>query len=111
MLDLRKAELVALVIAATASLPSVLSVLANSGREDEVRQSRSTNSGQSQEKGSASSKDIFDFDIFKSKVEPIFLKERPGHARCYACHSDPNRFFDLSVCPTVPRSGPRNSRG
>src|ERR671923_1410439 len=95
MLDLRKAELVALVIAATASLPSVLSVLANSGREDEVRQSRSTNSGQSQEKGSASSKDIFDFDIFKSKVEPIFLKERPGHARCYACHSDPNRFFRL----------------
>jgi hypothetical protein len=27
-----------------------------------------------------------DFQFFKTRVEPIFLKRRPGHARCYACH-------------------------
>jgi len=27
------------------------------------------------------------YDFFKTKVEPIFLAKRPGHARCIACHS------------------------
>jgi hypothetical protein len=27
-----------------------------------------------------------DYEFFKANVEPIFLKKRPGHARCYACH-------------------------
>ena len=27
-----------------------------------------------------------DFEYFKTKVQPIFLKKRPGHARCIACH-------------------------
>jgi YVTN family beta-propeller protein len=36
-----------------------------------------------------------DFDFFKTRVEPIFLKERPGHARCYGCHVLPNRSFHL----------------
>lgn len=28
-----------------------------------------------------------DFEFFKTRVEPIFLKRRsPDHARCYACH-------------------------
>lgn len=27
-----------------------------------------------------------DYEYFKAKVEPIFLKKRPGHARCIACH-------------------------
>lgn len=27
-----------------------------------------------------------DFEFFKTRVEPIFLKRRPGHPRCYACH-------------------------
>jgi len=27
-----------------------------------------------------------DFEFFKTRVEPIFLKKRPGHARCYFCH-------------------------
>jgi len=35
------------------------------------------------------------FSVFRSKVEPIFLKERPGHARCYGCHSEYNRSFHL----------------
>lgn len=28
-----------------------------------------------------------DYDFFKQKVEPIFLKKRVGHARCVVCHS------------------------
>jgi hypothetical protein len=28
-----------------------------------------------------------DYQFFKTRVEPIFLKKRPGHARCYVCHS------------------------
>ena len=35
------------------------------------------------------------FQAFESKIEPIFLKERPGHARCYGCHSEYNRSFHL----------------
>ena len=27
-----------------------------------------------------------DFEFFKTRVQPIFLAERPGHARCIACH-------------------------
>jgi YVTN family beta-propeller protein len=35
------------------------------------------------------------FQSFKSAVQPIFLKQRPGHARCYGCHSESNRIFHL----------------
>ena len=28
-----------------------------------------------------------DYELFKTRVEPIFLARRPGHARCYACHA------------------------
>lgn len=95
MLNLRKAGLRVLAISAAASSPLAANVLARAGSQNEVRQAQAATSGQSHETASASSKDIFDFDSFKSKVEPIFLKERPGHARCYACHSDANRLFHL----------------
>lgn len=39
------------------------------------------------------------FEIFKKEVEPIFLKERPGHARCYGCHILPGRVFHLQPLP------------
>ena len=43
----------------------------------------------------ATGTDTLDFQFFKTKVEPIFLKERPGHARCYGCHNQSNRAFHL----------------
>jgi len=43
--------------------------------------------------------DVLSFQTFKSRVEPIFLKERPGHARCYGCHSEYNRSFHLEKLP------------
>ena len=36
-----------------------------------------------------------DFQYFRASVEPIFLKTRPGHARCYGCHILSNRAFRL----------------
>ncbi len=40
-----------------------------------------------------------DFAFYKSNVESIFLRTRPGHARCYACHSEANRIFHLEKLP------------
>lgn len=35
----------------------------------------------------AASRPTLDYEFFKTKVEPIFLKKRePDHARCYVCH-------------------------
>src|ERR1700674_2805024 len=28
-----------------------------------------------------------DFDVYRSRIEPIFLKKREGGMRCYDCHS------------------------
>jgi len=36
-----------------------------------------------------------DYDFYKSRVEPIFLKKRPGHGRCYVCHAESNNAFRL----------------
>src|SRR5258708_29124285 len=38
-----------------------------------------------------------DFQVYKTTVEPIFLKERPGHARCYSCHTVSNKNFHLET--------------
>ena len=40
-----------------------------------------------------------DYEYFKTKVEPIFLKKRPGHARCIACHGSgtPLRLQPLAL--------------
>lgn len=45
---------------------------------------------------SASTAEVaLDYDVYKSRVEPIFLKKRPGHGRCYVCHSEGNNAFRL----------------
>src|SRR6202166_1945653 len=44
---------------------------------------------------SKDSGDQASFESFRVNVEPIFLKERPGHARCYGCHTEGNRVFHL----------------
>ena len=42
--------------------------------------------------GSTAATPSLDFDAFKATVQPIFLKKRPGHARCYVCHSQGTNF-------------------
>jgi hypothetical protein len=40
-----------------------------------------------------------DYDFFKRKVEPIFLKKRAGHARCAVCHQASNNALRLEKLP------------
>lgn len=35
------------------------------------------------------------YETYKTSVEPIFLKKRPGHARCVVCHAESNNAFRL----------------
>jgi hypothetical protein len=37
--------------------------------------------------GAQSPPAALDYEVFKTKVQPIFLAKRAGHARCVACHS------------------------
>jgi hypothetical protein len=37
-----------------------------------------------------------DYEFFKTRVEPIFLKKRLTHARCYVCHEEANHALKLS---------------
>jgi hypothetical protein len=39
---------------------------------------------------------VLDYEFFKTRVEPIFLKKRPTHARCYACHEEANHALKLA---------------
>jgi hypothetical protein len=43
----------------------------------------------------ASKTPTLDYEFFKTKVEPIFLKKREGHTRCYVCHEESNNAFRL----------------
>ena len=44
---------------------------------------------------SLASGQALDYETYKKSVEPIFVKARPGHARCVACHSASNNSFKL----------------
>ena len=46
---------------------------------------------------------VLDFDFFKTRVQPIFLAERSGHARCIACHGSgtPLRLQPLGAGQTA----------
>jgi hypothetical protein len=37
-----------------------------------------------------------DYEFFTTRVEPIFLKKRPTHARCYVCHEEANHALKLA---------------
>lgn len=36
-----------------------------------------------------------DFEVYRTRVEPIFAKKREGHARCVACHATNSSVFHL----------------
>lgn len=38
-----------------------------------------------------------DYEVFKAKVQPIFLKKRPTHARCVVCHAGAGNAFRLQI--------------
>jgi hypothetical protein len=41
-----------------------------------------------------------DYEFFKTQVEPVFLKKRADHARCYVCHSESTNAFKLEKLPS-----------
>jgi hypothetical protein len=47
----------------------------------------------------ASKTPTLDYEFFKTRVEPIFLKKREGHTRCYVCHEESNNAFRLEKLP------------
>ena len=48
---------------------------------------------------STASAQALDYEFFKARVQPILSAERPGHARCIACHGagTPLRLQPLSA--------------
>ena len=40
-----------------------------------------------------------DFEMYRTQVEPIFLKKRPTHARCVSCHVAALSRFQLQMLP------------
>jgi hypothetical protein len=49
---------------------------------------------------SSAAKQSLDYEFFKTRVEPVFLKSRSGHARCYACHTHTENIrFHLATLP------------
>lgn len=43
-----------------------------------------------------------DFEYYRTRVEPIFLKKRPSHARCVVCHAGSTNALHLE--PLLPGS-------
>jgi hypothetical protein len=44
------------------------------------------NPGAQQPAAASTSATSLDFEFFRTRVQPIFVAKRPGHARCIACH-------------------------
>jgi len=47
--------------------------------------------------GSAAFGAGLDFEAYRARVEPVFLKKRTGHARCVVCHESNNSAFHLEA--------------
>jgi hypothetical protein len=45
-----------------------------------------TSQAAAQEASASTAEKPVDYEFFKTRVEPIFLKKRPGLTRCYVCH-------------------------
>ena len=53
----------------------------------------------------AQSPPALDYEFFKARVEPVFLKKRVGHTRCYVCHgAGSNNAFKLEKLPNGEKS-------
>ena len=48
-----------------------------------------------------------DFEFFRTRVQPVFLAKREGHARCIACHTTASgmRMVQSSLRPMVVAPG------
>jgi hypothetical protein len=44
-------------------------------------------------------KPVLDYEFYRSRVEPVFLKKKAGHTRCVVCHSESNNFLKFEPMP------------
>jgi len=51
-----------------------------------------------------------DFEFFRTRVQPVFLKKRKGLARCYVCHSQGTAFRLQPLSPGSPSWNESQSR-
>src|SRR5215471_7595205 len=51
-----------------------------------------------------------DFEFFKTRVQPILMAKRPGHARCYVCHSIGTPFRLQRLSPGATQWNEEQSR-
>jgi len=51
--------------------------------------------------GAAAAGKALDYEFFKTRVQPVFLHKRPGHARCVTCHAGRTGFTLASLSPGV----------
>src|SRR6267378_7545597 len=77
MVHLKTAKVVMFLIAALSGLLLAPRELAKAAPAARANQSDSTTQTQSS----------LDFDTYRTRIEPIFLKTREGGVRCYDCHS------------------------
>ena len=56
-----------------------------------------------QQPAAPSGKPALDYEVFKTQIQPILVKKRPGHARCIACHGQGTtlRFQPLAAGRTT----------
>ncbi len=65
----------------------------NAAGQEESKQTPSTSAAP------ASAEPVtLDYQFFKQMVEPIYVRKRPGHARCFQCHADP-RMRIMALAP------------
>jgi hypothetical protein len=51
-----------------------------------------------------------DYNFFKTRVQPIFVKKREGHERCVLCHGGANNGLHLAPLPTSGEWGEDETR-
>ena len=65
---------------------------------------RAKGQAQGGQAASSSNSPALDYEFFKTKVEPVFLAQRPHRARCVACHSRAGNNSPFRLVPLSPGS-------
>jgi YVTN family beta-propeller protein len=92
-----KAMLGILIFAVTSLSLGALGVASSSRPEGNLILPAPADQAEKSPKRAEQAQPATDFETYRQRVEPIFLKQRPGHARCYSCHSLLNRVFHLET--------------
>jgi len=65
----------------------LVSVAAKQAAQQTQQSGTGASSGATAVQSTLATRPSLDYEFFRTRVEPIFLARRLGHARCYACHA------------------------